>query len=230
MSNSEPKPGKATKRNVDYPLILLGVLLTVVVVLIYVGYDYLRDDTPKAVAILTDPTSEAAPTDDPTPDAVAPANPPAANGKTPPAPGKAVAANSPKNPPAKLPVAAKVAPPTKTTPPVKPVAPVAKVALPAGQTVTHAVQRGESLATLAKRFNLTKAQLTALNPGVSELKPGVTKLKIRVKAVHTVGAGDILRKVADQYGVSKQALMAANGKTKDLTTRGEKLLIPVGGK
>jgi LysM repeat protein len=74
--------------------------------------------------------------------------------------------------------------------------------------------------------------LKALNPGVSEgeVKSGVTKLTVRVKAVHTVGAGDVLRVVAAKYGISKEALMKANHKTKDIATRGEKLIIPLAAK
>jgi LysM repeat protein len=41
-----------------------------------------------------------------------------------------------------------------------------------------------------------------------------------------VGPGDVLRVVASKYGISKDALMKANGKTKDFAERGEKLTIP----
>ena len=71
--------------------------------------------------------------------------------------------------------------------------------------------------------------LKALNPDVSEssVKAGVTKLRVKTMAVHTVGAGDVLRVVAQKYGVSKEALMRANKKTKDIAIRGEKLIIPL---
>ena len=56
------KPRK--KQEIDYPLVLLCVLLTVVGVLIFIGYDYLRDDTltsePLAIAEATPETSEEA--------------------------------------------------------------------------------------------------------------------------------------------------------------------------
>ena len=65
-----------------------------------------------------------------------------------------------------------------------------------------------------------------MNASVSEVKAGVTKLKVQVKAVHTVGPGDVLRVVASKYGVTKEALMKANGKSRDFSERGEKLIIP----
>jgi LysM repeat protein len=37
----------------------------------------------------------------------------------------------------------------------------------------------------------------------------------------------VLRVVAKKYGISKQALMDANKKTKDMADRGEKLIIPL---
>ena len=65
--------------------------------------------------------------------------------------------------------------------------------------------------------------LKELNPGVTEsdVKAGITKLNVKAMAVHTVGPGDVLRVVAQKYGVSKEALMRAN-----IATRGEKLVIP----
>jgi LysM repeat protein len=74
--------------------------------------------------------------------------------------------------------------------------------------------------------------LKALNPDVDEssVKSGVTKLRVKVKAIHTVGKGDVLRVVAQKYGVTKEAIMKANHKTKDIATRGERLIIPLSSK
>lgn len=113
--------------------------------------------------------------------------------------------------------------PVAEKPDVKPVA-----VKPGGVTNTHTVKAGETFYGVANRYNMSIGTLKGLNPGVSEqdIKAGVTKLNVKVRAVHTVGAGDVLRVVAQKYGVSKEALMRANGKTKDLATRGEKLIIP----
>ena len=104
-----------------------------------------------------------------------------------------------------------------------------KVEIPKGETISHTVQSGETFYGIANRYHISKATLQALNPGVSQegIKVGVTKLNVKVQTIHTVGPGDVLRVVAQKYGISKQALMDANKKTKDLSERGEKLIIPL---
>jgi LysM repeat protein len=99
---------------------------------------------------------------------------------------------------------------------------------PGGVSSTYTVGAGETFYGVANRYNMKLATLKALNPGVSEsdVKAGVTKLNVKAMAVHTVGPGDLLRVVAQKYGVSKEALMRANKKSKDIATRGEKLIIP----
>lgn len=99
---------------------------------------------------------------------------------------------------------------------------------PGGVTSTYTVGSGETFYGVANRYNMKLSTLKALNPGVSEadVKAGVTKLNVKAMAVHTVGPGDVLRVVAQKYGVSKEALMRANKKEKDIATRGERLVIP----
>jgi LysM repeat protein len=58
----------------------------------------------------------------------------------------------------------------------------------------------------------------------------ITRITVPVQAIHTVGPGDILRVVAKKYDVSLQALMKANGRTKNFAERGEKLVIPFSAK
>jgi LysM repeat protein len=104
-----------------------------------------------------------------------------------------------------------------------------KVEIPKGETISHTVQTGETFFGIANRYHLSKSTLQALNPGVAPdgIKVGVTKLNVKIQAIHTVGPGDVLRVVAKKYGVSKQSIMDANKKTKDMAERGEKLIIPV---
>jgi LysM repeat protein len=107
--------------------------------------------------------------------------------------------------------------------------PEEKVKLPEGIIHVYTIQKGETFLGIANRFGLKFDQLKALNPGVDPagLKVGITKLNVKVKAIHTVGAGDVLRIVADKYKVSKESIMKVNHKDQDITLRGEQLIIPL---
>jgi LysM repeat protein len=95
---------------------------------------------------------------------------------------------------------------------------------PAGKAFTYQAESGETAESIAKTFGITVEQLKAMNPlGVK----GGAKLKVKIKAVHIVGKGDVLRVVAEKYHVSKKALMQANHKKEDVTMRGEELVIPL---
>ncbi|WP_420150876.1 LysM peptidoglycan-binding domain-containing protein [Spirosoma sp.] len=96
-----------------------------------------------------------------------------------------------------------------------------------GVASTYTVGSGETFYSVANRYNMKLSTLKAMNPDVTEsnVKTGA-QLKVKAMAVHTVGPGDVLRVVAQKYGVSKEALMRANKKTKDIANRGEKLIIP----
>lgn len=98
-----------------------------------------------------------------------------------------------------------------------------------GKDYAYTVQKGETFMGIANRFGLKYDQLKALNPDLKPegIKVGVTKVNVKVKAIHIVGKGDILRVVAEKYKVSKQSIMTVNHKTEDLTTRGEELIIPL---
>lgn len=162
---------------------------------------------------------------------VAEANRETTNGK--PAPAEKPVAEKPKaEKPVEKPVALK---PTEKAKDEKPKTetvaeePVEKATVkPGGVSSTYTVGAGETFYGVANRYNMKLSTLKALNPGVSEsdVKAGITKLNVKAMAVHTVGAGDVLRVVAQKYGVSKEAIMRANKKTKDIANRGEKLIIP----
>jgi LysM repeat protein len=98
-----------------------------------------------------------------------------------------------------------------------------------GIVIPHIVQEGETFFGIANRFNLKADVLRALNPDVDpqKLKVGVTRIKVKVKAKHTVGPGDILSVVAKKYDITKKELMDANKLTKDFAKRGDELLIPL---
>lgn len=243
-SNLANKRSAATS---SLPGITLAVLIALIIALLYIGYEYIRDDTggaqeltnvaldttsqqpltlqsaPEMVAVeeAPDTSSTPAPVDlsqaEPPADASVADKPAAsaANDKG----TKTDEADAGKTKKETKPAPENTKPKTEATPAKAPVA---------GTSSSHTVEAGETFYGIANRYNLKPSTLRALNPGVSEssVKSGVTRLKVRVRAVHTVGAGDVLRVVAEKYGVSKEALMRANGKTKDIATRGEKLIIP----
>lgn len=250
-NNTRNKQGSST-----LPAITLTVLVALIVALLYVGYEYVADSTGGAEELtnmaldtttrslagqgdpefitpldtLTDTTSTPTPVDlsqaktpveEPTNAAVvedvASDNREKTEGKPSPEELKKPAP----------PVAEKAVEKPKPTP--ADTKPVQKVAVnPGGVSSSHTVDAGETLYGIANRYNMKVSTLKELNPDVTEdqVKSGVTKLKVKAMAVHTVGAGDVLRVVAQKYGVSKEAIMRANGKSKDLATRGEKLIIP----
>ena len=199
------------KRNIrpveksNLPVITLFVLVLLVLAMLYVGYEYISDSPSNADELATvavdttmEETGAAEPiTDEPVSESV-----------------KKTSENEEKEPE------------KEEKEPEKKSVPAISASSIGGREITHSVKSGESFSTIAARYNLKTETVKGLNSSVSDIKSGVTKLKIQVKAVHTVGPGDVLRVVASKYGVTKEAIMKANGKTKDFTERGEKLVIP----
>ncbi len=105
--------------------------------------------------------------------------------------------------------------------------PEEKVAEPSGKAYSYAAEKGESLNGVAKRFGLSVDQLKSMNPSITDGFKGGAKVNVKIKAIHTVGPGDVLRVVAEKYKVSKKSIMDANHKSEDVTLRGEQLVIPV---
>jgi len=215
MEDENPK-----KRNIrpteksNLPVITLFVLVLLVLAMLYVGYEYISDDAtnseeltsaaadiPEDKPLTTDLTEE-----EESEDAVVKVD------------------EKPKTSETKEKEKEKKQE-TKKEEPKKTEDPKVVASKIGGREITRTVKSGETFSSLAGKYNLTTETLKALNPSISELKSG-DKLKIRVKAVHTVGPGDILKVVSGKYSVSKEAIMKANGKTKDLASRGEELVIP----
>ena len=222
MEDETPK-----KRNIRpeetsrLPLITLITLLVIIAALFMIGYKYITDDTQgseEVTDIVPDTTSKLTNLErsiDPLlaePDQIDTVRPTTQGA------GESVEETAP-------PVQPTPAPEKKPEP--KPVD-------VGGTEITHTVQSGDTFFGIANRYNLSVETLKALNPQIkdvtTDLKSGVTKLNIRVQAVHTVGPGDVLRVVANKYGISKQLLMQANGKSRDYAQRGEKLIVPFGKK
>jgi LysM repeat protein len=187
----------------NIPTITLIVLVLLIVSLLYVGYGYFSDDSQptKYEAVTKETESSEAEISEP------------AIAKTENNEAKKVVSEKPKVEPEK---------PKETK---KLVAEIPD----GGMVIPHIVQSGETFFGIANRYNLKADVLQALNPDVDPqtLKVGVTRLKVKIKAKHTIGPGDILSVVAKKYDISKKALMDANKLTKDFSKRGDELIIPL---
>lgn len=105
---------------------------------------------------------------------------------------------------------------------------------------THTVRPGETLATIAEQYGVTLAALIAFNsntitnPHVVKvdtvlLIPGLSAADINTlnQTLYTVQEGDSLLAIAQRFGVSVDALMAANNiSNADLLRVGDELIIP----
>jgi LysM repeat protein len=215
----ETNVNERQKVNTSLPMITLLVLVGLIGALLYIGYDSLADDTGNAkelTSVPLDTTDLAMAGQNDNPENLLP------DTSSTPAPVDLSQAPAPPDDDV-----TKEEPKPEAKPEKKPESPKAK-----GGNSTYTVGDGETLYGVASRLNMKLSTLKALNPDVDEnsIKSGVTKLRVKVKAVHTVGPGDLLRVVAQKYGVSKEALMKANHKTKDLARRGETLIIPLSSK
>ncbi|WP_138481843.1 LysM peptidoglycan-binding domain-containing protein [Dyadobacter bucti] len=198
------------KRNIrpteksNLPVVTLFVLVLLVLAMLYVGYEYISDGSSNSEeltsVVVVDSTGEEdvpeAISDEPAPEE----EEPSASEKT-----------SEERPTEVV---------RETT------IPSVSASSIGGQEITHSVQAGETFSSIAARYNLKTETLMGLNSSTPVIKAGITKLKVQVKAVHTVGPGDVLRVVSGKYGVTKEAIMKANGKSRDFAERGEKLIIP----
>jgi LysM repeat protein len=206
--------GFPKKRNVrpveksNLPLITLFVLVLLVLAMLYVGYEYISDSSSNSEE-LTSTVVDSIATEDPKTVGQITDEPVAEE------------ASVKEEKPAKVEKEE-----SKKPEPEKEKTPIVSAASIGGEQITHDVKSGETFSSIAARYNLKTETLKGLNASVTDVKSGTTKLKVQVKAIHTVGPGDVLRVVAEKYGVTKAALMKANGKTKDFSERGEKLIIP----
>nr|WP_264874334.1 LysM peptidoglycan-binding domain-containing protein [Vibrio agarivorans] len=107
------------------------------------------------------------------------------------------------------------------------------------KTVTHTVQKGDYLGKIAQQYNVSVAAIKRENNLKSDTLKLGQKLKITVAAssssptaqtktiTHTVGKGDYLGKVAQQYKVSVAAIKRENNLKSDTLRLGQKLKITV---
>lgn len=218
-----PQPAEETSK---IPTITLYVLIAVVAALLYAGYQSMKNDASVSEELVSKRPNSVAMSNDNGADAVVIPAPLEETGKDNVAKDEKKTVEKPKEVEKEK---AKREPKNEEKKGEK-MTTNSSGGVPSGvQTISHTVQSGETFFGIANRYHLSKSALQALNPGVesSGIKVGVTKLNVKIQTIHTVGVGDVLRVVAKKYGISKQALMDANKKTKDMAERGEKLIIPI---
>jgi LysM repeat protein len=215
---------KEASRNL--PMAVLLVLVSVICALLYIGWKYMSDDTSAADDLTTAPADSVAnaiktqPSEEESSTEPADALPDVSMPKV----GDKKEADSKTDANATSAKTKEEKPKEEKKAEEKP-----KAEIPTGGEIySYTVGEGETFFGIANRFNVKKETLKAMNPTVDEggIKVGVTKLKVRIKAIHTVGPGDILRVVGKKYDVSVPLIMQANKKTKNFAERGEKLIIP----
>ncbi|GAA4413420.1 hypothetical protein GCM10023187_41680 [Nibrella viscosa] len=244
MNTEQSKGNSRSPQTSNLPAITLAVLVLMILALLYIGYEYIKDDTGgseaftnvqidstsrQSLAMQTEPEvltpEEVTPTSsDPAPVDLSQATPPA--DAVAPTPEKSEP--GPTNTEVAKPAAEKPKEVAKPKEEPKPEAAAPAAVKPGGTSYTHTVAAGETLFSVATRYNMSVNTLKALNPGITEsdVKAGMTRLNVKIKAVHTVGPGDVLRVVAQKYGVTVDQLMKANKKDRNYAQRGEKLIIP----
>ena len=102
----------------------------------------------------------------------------------------------------------------------------------AGTLDTYIVKAGDTLYTIAKKYGLTVSELKQLNNLTSDILSIGQVLNISnsntslPSNTYIVKSGDSLYSIAKKYGITVGALKSANGKTSNLLSIGEILVIP----
>ena len=102
----------------------------------------------------------------------------------------------------------------------------------AGTLDTYTVKAGDTLYSIAKKYGLTVSELKQLNNLTSDILSIGQVLNISnsntslPSNTYIVKSGDSLYSIAKKYGITVDALKSANGKTSNLLSIGEILVIP----
>ena len=93
---------------------------------------------------------------------------------------------------------------------------------------SYTVQSGDSLYSIAKRFNTTVDELKTINNLTSDILSIGQKLLIpsSTERTYIVKSGDSLWKISREFGVSVNEIRKLNSLTSDILTIGQQLIIP----
>ena len=101
--------------------------------------------------------------------------------------------------------------------------------VPSTPSNSYVVKKGDSLYSIARRYNISVDDLKAANNKTSNLLSIGEVLIIPTSTsskTYKVKAGDSLWKIATNYGVSVNALKEANGLSSNIISIGQVLVIP----
>ena len=90
----------------------------------------------------------------------------------------------------------------------------------------YVVKGGETNASVAVKFEMSAATLSAANPGLT-IAPGATVLVPAGPHGYTVKAGDTLTAIAAKFGTTADALLTANGLPNANIVPGQLIVVPV---
>jgi len=90
----------------------------------------------------------------------------------------------------------------------------------------YVVKSGETAASVAAKFEMTSATLSAANPDLA-IAAGVTILVPAGPHVYTVKAGDTLTAIAAKFGTTADALVTANNLATTTISPGQLIQVPV---
>lgn len=93
--------------------------------------------------------------------------------------------------------------------------------------VAYKIRKGDTMYKIAAKFGNKPADVMSLN-GLTDMSVQADKdIKVKIKAIHTVGGGEGLLSVAEKYSVAAKSIKVANGLTSDVIPAGSKLIIPL---
>ncbi len=109
-----------------------------------------------------------------------------------------------------------------------PIAQVPVVSNEGGETIyAYKIRKGDTMYKLAAKFGNKPTDIMALN-GLSDMSVQADKtIKVKVKALHSVGAGEGLNAIAEKYSVPAKSIKIANDMKDDVLSQGASILIPL---
>ncbi len=100
--------------------------------------------------------------------------------------------------------------------------------IPVGNTViSYRIKKGDTFFKIAAQFGNNPAELQEMNNMEDMNLQAGKDMKVRVRAMYPVAAGEGMNAIAVKYGVSVRSIKAANGISSETIPSGTTLIIPM---